>query len=210
MLVKILQVVVVVVVVVMVVVMVCVEERQSKLQGNALIVALLFREPDLSRGDGDAASRRQRSQKSDPKHPNRKEIVEKPTIWTRGSYLMARPPKGPSNSYRRGVGGSYSHMGEGDPMADLAGTLQSLSHDILDNGDNDDDSGDDGDYDDGDDTNDDGYDNDDGDGGNDDGDNFEGGCDDFEGGGDGDGRQFIQRKGKKNVFSFKILIYIVC
>ncbi|MFS8022806.1 hypothetical protein Hanom_Chr16g01443791 [Helianthus anomalus] len=103
-------------------------------------------------------------------------------------------------------------MGEGDPIADLAGTirslspdilddrggttLQDLSRDILDDGDNDDDAGDDGDYDDGDDTGDDGY---DGDGGNDDGDNFEGGCDDFKGGGDSDGRQFIQSNGKKFV-----------
>ncbi|MFS8022805.1 hypothetical protein Hanom_Chr16g01443781 [Helianthus anomalus] len=114
-------------------------------------------------------------------------------------------------------------MGEGDPIADLAGTirslspdilddrggttLQDLSRDILDDGDNDDDAGDDGDYDDGDDTGDDGY---DGDGGNDDGDNFEGGCDDFKGGGDSDRSQFIQSNGKKYVFSFKILIYIVC
>ncbi|KAF5792486.1 hypothetical protein HanXRQr2_Chr09g0406541 [Helianthus annuus] len=42
MLVKIIQVVVVVVVVVVVLVVVCVEERQNKFQGNALIVALLF------------------------------------------------------------------------------------------------------------------------------------------------------------------------
>ncbi|KAJ0564963.1 putative transposase, Ptta/En/Spm, plant [Helianthus annuus] len=177
---------------------------------------IVIREPDLSRGDGDAVSGRQRSQKLDPKHPNGKATVEKPTIWTKGPYLMVRPPKGPSISYRRGVRGSYHRMGEGDPMADLGGTLNSLSpdildhrdgttlrdlsRDILDDGDNDDDdAGDDGD---------DGYNGDDGDGVSEDDDNFEGdgddlegGDDDFEGGGDGDGRQFIQSNGKKFVDS---------
>ncbi|KAJ0847588.1 hypothetical protein HanPSC8_Chr13g0546911 [Helianthus annuus] len=181
---------------------------------------IVIREPDLSRGDGDAVSGRQRSQKLDPKHPNGKATVEKPTIWTKGPYLMVRPPKGPSISYRRGVRGSYHRMGEGDPMADLGGTLnslspdilddrdgttlQDLSRDILDDGDNDDDdAGDDGD-----DVGDDGYNGDDGDGVSEDddnfegdGDDFEGGGDDFEGGGDGDGRQFIQSNGKKFVDS---------
>ncbi|KAJ0765215.1 hypothetical protein HanPI659440_Chr08g0300941 [Helianthus annuus] len=131
---------------------------------------------------------------------------------------MVRPPKGPSITYRRATAGSYSrvgtagsssHVGEGDPMADLAGTLQNLSPNILDNvdgttlqdlsrdiiddGDNDDAAGDDGD------VGDDDYDDDDGDGGSDDGEDFEGGGDDFEGAGDGDGRQFIQSNGKKFV-----------
>ncbi|KAF5799053.1 hypothetical protein HanRHA438_Chr07g0310391 [Helianthus annuus] len=132
---------------------------------------------------------------------------------------MVRPPRGSSITYRKGTTGSYSrvgttgsssNVGEGDPMADLAGTLQNLSpnildnvdgttlqdlsRDILDDGDNDDDAGDDGD------VGDDGY----------DGDDvlvaamtvktLRGG-DDFEGGGDGDGRQFIQSNRKKYVSS---------
>ncbi|KAJ0951248.1 putative transposase, Ptta/En/Spm, plant [Helianthus annuus] len=177
---------------------------------------IVIREPDFSRRDGDAISGRPRSQRSDLKHPNVKATVEKPTIWTKGPYVMVRPPKGPSITYRRATAGSYSrvgtassssHVGEGDPMADLAGTLQNLSPNILDNvdgttlqdlsrdiiddGDNDNAASDDGD------VGDDGYDDDDGDGGSDDGEDFEGGGDDFEGAGDGDGRQFIQSNGKK-------------
>ncbi|KAJ0609126.1 hypothetical protein HanHA89_Chr03g0116501 [Helianthus annuus] len=161
---------------------------------------IVIREPDFSRRDGDAISGRPRSQRSDLKHPNVKATVEKPTIWTKGPYVMVRPPKGPSITYRRATAGSYSrvgtagsssHVGEGDPMADLAGTLQNLSPNILDNVD-DDAASDDGD------VGDDGYDDDDGDGGSDDGEDFEGGGDDFEGAGDGDGRQFIQSNGKKN------------
>ncbi|KAF5773019.1 hypothetical protein HanRHA438_Chr13g0594621 [Helianthus annuus] len=139
--------------------------RTKQVARKHIDCGIVIWEPNLSRGDSDAASRRQRSQKSYPKHPNGKAIVEKPTIWTRGPYLMVRPPNGPLISYRRGVGGSYSRMGEGDLMADLAGTLhslspdilddrdgttlQDLSRDILDDGDNNDDARDDGDYDDG-------------------------------------------------------------
>ncbi|KAJ0550554.1 hypothetical protein HanHA300_Chr07g0246781 [Helianthus annuus] len=180
--------------------------KTKQAAGKRTDCGIVIREPDFSRRDGDAVSRRPRSQGLDPKHPNGKATIEKPTICTKGPYVMVRPPRGPSITYRRGTTGSYSRVGttgsssrvgEGDPMADLAGTLQKLSpnildnvdgstlqdlsRDILDDGDNDDDAGDDGDVGD--------------DGGSDNG-------EDFEGGGDGDGRQFIQSNGKKYVSSF--------
>ncbi|XP_076925084.1 uncharacterized protein LOC143587784 [Bidens hawaiensis] len=100
---------------------------------------------------------------------------DKPTVWSHGPYVMIRPARGPGVALRRAGTGSRSHVYGGDSMTNLAGssdtttTIRDVSKAILDDSDDDFNV----DFDDGDDA-----------GGD---------------GGDGEGRELIERQGKRIV-----------